>query len=64
MCIVDDFQILVIQANHDAKEEQRPLNQWRRSKGGFMASMFIFGKQKKKKKTLTLCYVISQQDIC
>ncbi|KAL5155880.1 Protein NRT1/ PTR FAMILY 4.2 [Glycine soja] len=29
-------------ANHDAKEEQRPLNQWRRSKGGFMASMFIF----------------------
>ncbi|KAG5044195.1 hypothetical protein JHK87_008110 [Glycine soja] len=29
-------------ADHDAKEEQRPLNQWRRSKGGFMASMFIF----------------------
>ncbi|KAK7397066.1 hypothetical protein VNO78_18233 [Psophocarpus tetragonolobus] len=29
-------------ADHNAKEEQRPLNQWKRSKGGFMASMFIF----------------------
>ncbi|RDX72444.1 Protein NRT1/ PTR FAMILY 4.6, partial [Mucuna pruriens] len=31
-----------LHADHDAKEEQRPLNQWRRSKGGFRASMFIF----------------------
>jgi hypothetical protein len=44
--------MLFIQGDKEVKQELKPIIQWKKQKGGFKASMFIFGKQQTKHKFL------------
>lgn len=58
MHIVDVFFKSGYQADQEETEELKLLTQWKRKKGGFRASMFIFGKHKegKKNSSFVLCF--------